>query len=159
MVVVAVIAYAYGKAGKKDNWTRIAYVCITGGAIGNLIDRIRLARSDRFSGRVRGKAALAGLQCGRCRHFYRRCNAAGLANEKKVIAPARIPATQGSFHGMNSVPQFLSNQFYVDAAFFLWPSMMLHMLQTRPADRQSWHSPSAVQGASAPIRIAFTGAA
>jgi signal peptidase II len=40
IVVVAAIAYAYGKAGKKDYWTRIAYVCITGGAIGNLIDRI-----------------------------------------------------------------------------------------------------------------------
>src|SRR5208282_3843175 len=26
IVVVAAIAYAYGKAGKKDNWTRIAYV-------------------------------------------------------------------------------------------------------------------------------------
>jgi signal peptidase II len=40
MVVVAAIAYAYGKVAKKDNWTRIAYVCITGGAIGNLADRI-----------------------------------------------------------------------------------------------------------------------
>jgi len=48
MVVVAAIAYAYGKAGKKDNWTRIAYVCITGGAIGNLIDRIRLGEVIDF---------------------------------------------------------------------------------------------------------------
>jgi len=43
VVVVAAIAYAYGKTGKKDNWTRIAYVCIAGGAMGNLIDRIRLS--------------------------------------------------------------------------------------------------------------------
>lgn len=40
--VVAVVAYAYGKAAIGDRWTRIAYVCIAGGAIGNLIDRIRL---------------------------------------------------------------------------------------------------------------------
>lgn len=42
VLVIAAIAYAYGKVGKKDNWTRIAYICITGGAVGNLIDRIRL---------------------------------------------------------------------------------------------------------------------
>ncbi len=48
VVVVAAIAYAYGKTGKKDNWTRIAYVCITGGAIGNLIDRIRLGEVIDF---------------------------------------------------------------------------------------------------------------
>ncbi len=48
LVVVTAIAYAYGKTAKKDNWTRIAYVCITGGAIGNLIDRIRLAEVIDF---------------------------------------------------------------------------------------------------------------
>src|SRR5208337_1872788 len=48
IVVVAAIAYAYGKTGKKDNWTRIAYVCITGGAIGNLTDRIRLGEVIDF---------------------------------------------------------------------------------------------------------------
>ena len=42
VIVVAAIAYAYGKIGKRDYWTRIAYICIAGGAIGNLIDRIRL---------------------------------------------------------------------------------------------------------------------
>jgi signal peptidase II len=42
IIVVGAIAYAYGKIGKGDNWTRIAYICIAGGAIGNLIDRIRL---------------------------------------------------------------------------------------------------------------------
>ena len=42
IVVVAAIAYAYGKIGKRDNWTRIAYICIAGGAMGNLVDRIRL---------------------------------------------------------------------------------------------------------------------
>ena len=48
VVVVAAIAYAYGKIGKKDNWTRIAYICIAGGAIGNLIDRIRLGEVIDF---------------------------------------------------------------------------------------------------------------
>ncbi len=47
-VVVAAIAYAYGKTAKKDNWTRIAYICISGGAIGNLIDRIRLGEVIDF---------------------------------------------------------------------------------------------------------------
>ena len=42
VLVIAAIAYAYGKTAKKDNWTRTAYVFIAGGAIGNLIDRIRL---------------------------------------------------------------------------------------------------------------------
>ena len=41
-LVVAAITYAYGQVGKKDNWTRISYICIAGGAIGNLIDRVRL---------------------------------------------------------------------------------------------------------------------
>jgi signal peptidase II len=40
-LVVVAIAYAYGKVGKRDNWTRIAYICIAGGAVGNLIDRVR----------------------------------------------------------------------------------------------------------------------
>jgi len=41
VLVVVAIAYAYGKVGKRDNWTRIAYICIAGGAVGNLIDRVR----------------------------------------------------------------------------------------------------------------------
>jgi signal peptidase II len=42
VAVVAAIAYAYGKVGKTDTWTRIAYICIAGGAVGNLVDRVRL---------------------------------------------------------------------------------------------------------------------
>jgi len=48
VLVIAAIAYAYGKVGKGDNWTRIAYICITGGAVGNLIDRIRLRQVTDF---------------------------------------------------------------------------------------------------------------
>jgi signal peptidase II len=48
VVVIVAIAYAYGKAGQKDYWTRIAYICIAGGACGNLIDRIRLGEVIDF---------------------------------------------------------------------------------------------------------------
>jgi signal peptidase II len=48
IVVIAVIAYAYGKIGKKDYWTRVAYIFIAGGACGNLIDRIRLGEVVDF---------------------------------------------------------------------------------------------------------------
>ncbi len=46
--VVAAIAYAFGKTAKKDNWTRIAYICVAGGAIGNLIDRLRFGEVTDF---------------------------------------------------------------------------------------------------------------
>ncbi len=48
VVVVVAIAYAYTKTAKGDNWTRMAYICITGGAIGNLVDRIRLGEVIDF---------------------------------------------------------------------------------------------------------------
>lgn len=48
IVVIAAISFAYMKAGKKDNWSRIAYVLIAGGACGNLIDRIRLGKVIDF---------------------------------------------------------------------------------------------------------------
>ncbi len=48
IVVIAAIAFAYLKAGKKDNWSRVAYVLIAGGACGNLIDRIRLGEVIDF---------------------------------------------------------------------------------------------------------------
>jgi signal peptidase II len=46
--VVAAIAYAFVKTAKKDNWTRIAYICVAGGAVGNLIDRIRFGEVTDF---------------------------------------------------------------------------------------------------------------
>ncbi|MCE5334177.1 MAG: signal peptidase II [Desulfobacteraceae bacterium] len=48
VIVVAVIVYVYGKVPKGDWWTRMAYVCITGGAVGNLIDRVRLGEVVDF---------------------------------------------------------------------------------------------------------------
>lgn len=48
LIVVIAIAYAYGKVTKNDTWTRVAYICITGGAVGNLIDRIRLGEVIDF---------------------------------------------------------------------------------------------------------------
>jgi signal peptidase II len=55
VAVVAAIAYAYSKTGRKDYWTRTSYVCIAGGAVGNLIDRVRLGEVidflDLYAGR------------------------------------------------------------------------------------------------------------
>jgi signal peptidase II len=48
VLVVGAVAYAYGNVGKRDYWTRISYVCIAGGAIGNLIDRFRLGEVVDF---------------------------------------------------------------------------------------------------------------
>ncbi|MDR3553537.1 MAG: signal peptidase II [Syntrophobacteraceae bacterium] len=48
IAVVAAIAYAFGKTRKGDNWTRIAYVCVAGGAVGNLVDRIRFGEVTDF---------------------------------------------------------------------------------------------------------------
>ncbi len=48
IAVVAAIAYAFAKTAKKDNWTRIAYICVAGGAVGNLIDRIRFGEVTDF---------------------------------------------------------------------------------------------------------------
>jgi signal peptidase II len=47
-VVVAAIAYAFAKSRKTDTWARAAYICVAGGAVGNLIDRIRLGEVTDF---------------------------------------------------------------------------------------------------------------
>ena len=39
LVVVTILLFAYGKLRSDDRWTRTAYALITGGALGNLIDR------------------------------------------------------------------------------------------------------------------------
>jgi signal peptidase II len=48
VVVVAVIIYAYGKVPRSDLWNRAAYVLISGGALGNLIDRARMGEVIDF---------------------------------------------------------------------------------------------------------------
>ena len=48
LIVVACITYAYGMVPKKDRWTRAAYICISGGALGNLVDRIRMGEVIDF---------------------------------------------------------------------------------------------------------------
>ncbi len=48
VVVVCVISYAYGKIARDDTWNRLAYICITGGALGNLVDRVRLGEVIDF---------------------------------------------------------------------------------------------------------------
>lgn len=48
LIVIGVIVYAYGKVGKEDLWTRTAYALITGGAAGNLVDRLRFGEVVDF---------------------------------------------------------------------------------------------------------------
>jgi signal peptidase II len=48
LVVVAILLFAYGKLRSDDRWTRTAYALITGGALGNLIDRLRLGEVVDF---------------------------------------------------------------------------------------------------------------
>ena len=48
LVVLAILLFAYGKLRPDDRWTRTAYALITGGALGNLIDRVRLGEVVDF---------------------------------------------------------------------------------------------------------------
>jgi signal peptidase II len=48
LVVVVVLLFAYGKLRSDDRWTRTAYALIIGGALGNLIDRLRLGEVVDF---------------------------------------------------------------------------------------------------------------
>lgn len=48
ILVVAILLFAYWKLRPEDRWTRTAYVLITGGAIGNLIDRLRFGEVVDF---------------------------------------------------------------------------------------------------------------
>ena len=48
LVVVAILLFAYGKLRSDDRWTRTAYALIIGGALGNLIDRLRLGEVVDF---------------------------------------------------------------------------------------------------------------
>ena len=48
IVVVGILLFAYGKLRPEDRWTRTAYALITGGALGNLVDRVRLGEVVDF---------------------------------------------------------------------------------------------------------------
>ncbi len=48
IVVVGILLFAYGKLRPDDRWTRTAYALITGGALGNLVDRLRLGEVVDF---------------------------------------------------------------------------------------------------------------
>ncbi|NTU49240.1 MAG: signal peptidase II [Syntrophobacteraceae bacterium] len=48
LFVLAIILFAYGKVPQSDRWTRTAYSLITGGALGNLIDRVRMGEVIDF---------------------------------------------------------------------------------------------------------------
>ena len=48
IVVVGILLFAYGKLRPEDRWTRTAYALIIGGALGNLVDRVRLGEVVDF---------------------------------------------------------------------------------------------------------------
>jgi signal peptidase II len=48
LFVVAIIVFAYTKVHSKDHWSRTAYALITGGALGNLVDRLRFGEVVDF---------------------------------------------------------------------------------------------------------------
>jgi signal peptidase II len=48
LFVVAIILFAYGKVHSRDYWSKTAYALITGGALGNLVDRLRLGEVIDF---------------------------------------------------------------------------------------------------------------
>ncbi len=48
LLVVGGICYAYTKLKREEVWTRWAYALICGGAIGNLVDRLRLGEVIDF---------------------------------------------------------------------------------------------------------------
>ncbi len=48
VIVVIAISFAYTRVAKNDWWTRTAYIFISGGAVGNLIDRVRMGEVVDF---------------------------------------------------------------------------------------------------------------
>jgi signal peptidase II len=48
IAVVTILLFAYGKLRSDERWTRTAYALIIGGALGNLIDRLRLGEVVDF---------------------------------------------------------------------------------------------------------------
>ena len=48
IVVLVILLSAYGKLRSDDYWTKTAYALISGGALGNLVDRVRLGEVVDF---------------------------------------------------------------------------------------------------------------
>lgn len=48
LLVVGILVFAYRKLTAEDTWTKTAYACIIGGALGNLIDRVRFGEVIDF---------------------------------------------------------------------------------------------------------------
>jgi signal peptidase II len=48
IVVVIALIYSYSKVAKEDLWTKTSYTLIVSGAVGNLIDRVRLGEVIDF---------------------------------------------------------------------------------------------------------------
>jgi signal peptidase II len=77
-LAMGLIVYFYRSTPKTHPYLASALAMIFGGAVGNLIDRLRFGEVVDFLD-VYGGLPLAGLQCGRQRHhrghhdFYRAC--------------------------------------------------------------------------------------
>jgi len=48
VVVLVILLSAYGKLRSNDYWTKAAYALISGGAVGNLVDRLRFGEVVDF---------------------------------------------------------------------------------------------------------------
>jgi len=48
LIIVGVILFAYSKTSRDDYWAKTAYTLIVGGAVGNLIDRLRFGEVVDF---------------------------------------------------------------------------------------------------------------
>jgi signal peptidase II len=48
IIVLGILLFSYGKLSKNDYWTKTAYALISGGAVGNLVDRLRLGEVVDF---------------------------------------------------------------------------------------------------------------
>jgi signal peptidase II len=48
VAIVSVLLYAYGKLKEDQRWTKTSYALLCGGAIGNLIDRVRFGNVVDF---------------------------------------------------------------------------------------------------------------
>ena len=75
VIVSIVIVIRLARAAATQKWFEVALVLILAGAIGNLIDRIRIGYVVDFIELYYGVLAISSVQCGRHGDFLGRCDA------------------------------------------------------------------------------------
>jgi hypothetical protein len=70
-LAMGLIVFFYRSTPKTHPALASALAMIFGGAVGNLIDRLRFGEVVDFLDLFPGGLSLAGLQCGRQRHYHR----------------------------------------------------------------------------------------